>query len=191
VLYRKTRPVVLMQWVNLDYMKSKKDATFNMILEACEFYGISHILQFRYNWNQEIIIEFYSTLFFEKKERIFMWTTNGRRINTKLTQFTELLGLSSHLDIPKKLHTGRVMSSREMASMYILDSGFRAPKVEGILPHFVVLHRMMRMLAPRIGDIDVIPVYERNLLDALMRNERFDVFDYIVDKIWNIAINPL
>jgi hypothetical protein len=75
--------------------------------------------------------------------------------------------------------------------MYILDSGFRAPKVEGILPHFVVLHRMMRMLAPRIGDIDVIPVYERNLLDALMRNERFDVFDYIVDKIWNIAINPL
>jgi hypothetical protein len=46
-------------------------------------------------------------------------------------------------------------------------------------------------LAPRIGDIDVIPVYERNLLDALMRNERFDVFDYIVDKIWNIVINPL
>jgi hypothetical protein len=76
--------------------------------------------------------------------------------------------------------------------MYILDSGFRAPKIDGILPHFVVLHRMMRrILAPRIGDSNAIPAYERNLLDALMKFEWFDVFDYIVDEIWNIAINPL
>jgi hypothetical protein len=68
--------------------------------------------------------------------------------------------------------------------MYILDSGFCTPKVEGVLPHFVVLHRMMRrMLAPRIDDSDAIPAYERNLLDALMKNECFDVFDYIVDEI--------
>jgi hypothetical protein len=33
--------------------------------------------------------------------------------------------------------------------------------------------------------------YERNLLDAIMKNEHFDAFDYIVDEIWNIAINPL
>jgi hypothetical protein len=76
--------------------------------------------------------------------------------------------------------------------MYISDSRFHAPKIEGILLHFVVLHRMMRRtLAPRIGDSDVIPVYERNLLDALMKYEWFDVFDYIVYDIWNIAINPL
>jgi hypothetical protein len=61
-LYQKTRPVVPMQWVHLDYMKGKKDIHFNRILEACEFHGISHLLSFRYNWNQEIIIEFYSTL---------------------------------------------------------------------------------------------------------------------------------
>jgi hypothetical protein len=39
---------------------------FNRILEACEFHGISHLLQFSYNWNQEIITDFYSTLFFDK-----------------------------------------------------------------------------------------------------------------------------
>jgi hypothetical protein len=48
-----------------------------------------------------------------------------------------------------------------------------------------------RTLAPRISDSDTIPTYETNLLDALMKHERFDVFDYIVDEIWNIAINPL
>jgi hypothetical protein len=121
-----------------------------------------------------------------------MWMTNDRKFNIKLSQFAELLGLSSHLDIPKKLHVGRVIAPREMTPMYILNSGFRAPKVDWILPHFLVLHKMMRtILAPRIGDSDAILTYERNLLDALMKYERFDVFDYIVDKIWNIAINPL
>jgi hypothetical protein len=34
-------------------------------------------------------------------------------------------------------------------------------------------------------------VYERNLLDALMKPVRFNVFEYIVDEILNIATNPL
>jgi hypothetical protein len=50
---------------------------------------------------------------------------------------------------------------------------------------------MRRTLAPRIGYSEVIPAYERNLLDALMKPVRFDVFEYIVDEVWNIATNPL
>jgi hypothetical protein len=120
-----------------------------------------------------------------------MWMTNGQWFFMKLTQSTEILGLSAHLDIPKKLHTGRVMHRREVTPMYDPDSDFRAPKIEGILPYFAVLHKMRRKtLAPRIGDSDAILVYERNLLDAIMKNEHFDAFDYIIDEIWNIAINP-
>jgi hypothetical protein len=191
VLYRKTGPIILVQWVHFDNMRRKKNASFNRIIEACNFHGITDLLQFCYNWNHEVITEFYSTLFFDKKERIFMWMTNGWRFSVKLTQFAEILGLSSHLDNPKKLHTGRVMTTREMTSRYDLDSEFHAPKVEGILPHFVILHRMRRRtLAPRLSNLYAIPAYERNLLDAIMKNEHFDAFDYIVDEIWNIAINP-
>jgi hypothetical protein len=83
------------------------------------------------------------------------------------------------------------MHTWEMTPMYDPDSGLRAPKREGILPHFAILHRMRkRMLAPRIGDSNAILTYERNLLDAIMKNEHFDAFDYIIDEIWNIAINP-
>jgi hypothetical protein len=96
------------------------------------------------------------------------------------------------LDIPKKLHSGWVMMPREMTPMYVQDGGFQPPKVEGLLPHFLVLHRMMRRtLALRIGYSEAIPAYERNLLYALMKPVRFDVFKYIVDEIWNIATNPL
>jgi hypothetical protein len=62
--------VVKQQWVHLDYMKNKKDMHFNIILGACEFRGISHLLTYHHNWNQEVIIEFYSTIYFDKKEMI-------------------------------------------------------------------------------------------------------------------------
>jgi hypothetical protein len=180
---RKAKPVVPMQWNNFDCMKKKKDATFNWIIEACDFHGITHILHFRYNWNKEIITD-YATLHFDKKERIFKWMTNRRRMAIKLSQFAEILGMSAHIDNTKKLHMGRVMTTREMAPMYVLDSGFHPPTIDGLLPHFAVIHRMMRKtLVLRIGDTNAIPTYERSLLDANMKNEHFDSFDYIVDEI--------
>jgi hypothetical protein len=50
---------------------------------------------------------------------------------------------------------------------------------------------MRKTITPRIGYSGVIPAYERNLLDALMKHVPFDVFEYIVDEIWNIATHPL
>jgi hypothetical protein len=192
VLYPKSSPVVKQQYVDIGYMRQKKDMHFNRVFEACDLHGITDLLQFKCNWNQEIISEFYSTLFYDKKERIFLWMTNGRRFHVKLSQFAQILGLSYQLDIPKKPNSGWVMMPREMTPMYVPDGGFQPPKVEGLLPHFLVLHRMMRKtLALRIGNSEVISAYERNLLDALMKPVRFDVFEHIVDEIWNIATNPL
>jgi hypothetical protein len=71
-----------------------------------------------------------------------------------------------------------------MTPMYIQDGGFQPLKVEGLLSHFLVLHRMMKKtLTLRIGYSEVISAYERNLLDALMKPVCFDIFEYIVDEI--------
>jgi hypothetical protein len=191
-LYLKSSLVVTQPYVDIEYMRNKKDMHFNRILEACDLHGITDMLQFRHNLNQEIILDIYSTLFYDKKEMIFMWMTNDRRFHVKIAQFAQILGLSSQLNIPKKLHSRRVMMPREMTPMYVQNGGFQPSMVEGLLPHFLVVHRMMRKtLAPRIGYSEVIPAYERNLLDALMKSVRFDVFKYTVDEIWNIATNPL
>jgi hypothetical protein len=92
MLYPKSSPVVKQQYVDIEYMRNKKDIHFNRILEACDLHGITDLLQFRHNWNQEIISEFYSTLFYDKKERIFLWMTNDRRFHVKLTQLLRFLG---------------------------------------------------------------------------------------------------
>jgi hypothetical protein len=163
VLYPKTSPIVKHQFVHIDYMRAKKDMHFNRILESCDFHGITDLLQFRHNWNQEVIAEFYSTLFFDKKERIFMWMTNGSRFNVKLAQFAQIIGLSFRLDIPKKLHSERVMMPRQMMLMYIMNNDFQAPKMDGLLLHFLTVLKMTRKtLEPRIGYSEAILAYEQN-----------------------------
>jgi hypothetical protein len=42
----------------------------------------------------------------------------------KLAQFSQILGLSSQVDIPKKLQSEWVMMPREVTPMYIQDGGF-------------------------------------------------------------------
>jgi hypothetical protein len=95
VLYPKSSSVVKQQYVDIEYMRNKKDMHFNRILEACDLHGITDLLQFRHNWNQQIISEFYSTLFYDKKEMIFMLMTNDRMFHANLAQFAQIIGLSS------------------------------------------------------------------------------------------------
>jgi hypothetical protein len=75
------------------------------------------------------------------------------------------------------------MVPREMTPMYIPISDFWAPKVDGLLPHFMVLHRMRRKtLAPRIGYSKAVSTSEWSLLDALMKHERFDMLSTLCMK---------
>jgi hypothetical protein len=85
----------------------------------------------------------------------------AKGFHVRLPQFAQILRLSSQLDIPKKLHSGRVMMPREMTPTYIPNSDFQAPKVDGLLPHFLVLHKIMRKtLVLRNGYSEAISAYE-------------------------------
>jgi hypothetical protein len=86
VLYPNSSPVVKQQYVDIEYMMNKKDMHFNRVLKTCDLHEITGLLHFRHNWNQEVIAEFYSTLFYDKKEMVFMWMTNGRRLHVQLTR---------------------------------------------------------------------------------------------------------
>jgi hypothetical protein len=44
VFYLKSSPVVKQQYVDIEYMRNKKDMHFNRILEACNLHGITDLL---------------------------------------------------------------------------------------------------------------------------------------------------
>jgi hypothetical protein len=67
--------------------------------------------------------------------------------------------------------------------MYEKDE-YKLSTVEGFKPFYFSLHRLLRKtLSPREGDSSRVPRYERNILHAISEEERFNVFDFIFQKI--------
>jgi hypothetical protein len=44
VIYLKSSPVIKQQYVDIEFVKNKKDMHFNRILEACDLHGITDLL---------------------------------------------------------------------------------------------------------------------------------------------------
>jgi hypothetical protein len=66
---------------------------------------------------------------------------------------------------------------------------YKLSKVEGLKP-FIVLHRLLRKtLSPWEGDSYRVPQYERDILHAVSAEERFNLFDFIFQEIWNVAVS--
>jgi hypothetical protein len=159
------------------------------MIEMCKYHGLEKIMGFRYDWNEEVILQFYSTFFFHKYSTGITWMTNGTKYSISIGWFASILGLGASAKHPLNLHDGNVLGLNQMASMYE-SSNFNAPTITNFKPEMIVLRRVIRkILAPREGDSSMVPQFERNLLKAITKKTKFNVFDFILQEIWNIAIS--
>jgi hypothetical protein len=62
-------------------MEGKGDRIFNEVVTACRAKHLRDVMAFRKNWNNEIIAQFFATLYVEERgdTRKFYWMTEGRR----------------------------------------------------------------------------------------------------------------
>jgi hypothetical protein len=59
--------VEISQWINWNYMEGKSDRFFDEVVAACKAKHLRDIITFRKNWNNEIIVQFFSTLYVEER----------------------------------------------------------------------------------------------------------------------------
>jgi hypothetical protein len=61
-------------------MENKHDPIFNRVIAACTAKHLKEILAFKKNWNNEVIAQFYTTIYFEEHgdTRKFYWMTEGQ-----------------------------------------------------------------------------------------------------------------
>lgn len=91
-------------------MARRRTPIFDEIIESCEYHGINDIMGFKYDWNEEIVSQFYSTIFFDVKRRKLVWMTDRERYSCTLPRFTSILGLKESLNEPKHIHEGNSMN---------------------------------------------------------------------------------
>jgi hypothetical protein len=55
IYLHKLKPVVESQWVNWDWMATRRLSTFDRIKATCDELEMTKMMCFKYSWNQEII----------------------------------------------------------------------------------------------------------------------------------------
>jgi hypothetical protein len=107
--------------------------------------------------------------------------TNEVRYQSTAKVFAQHLNLQTHFKHQRSLHGGDPMVAAQLKHFYLPREVANAPTITGATPDVIHLHQMLRViLAPRIGDAPAIPSYERNLIDAIKKQEPFNIFDYIL-----------
>jgi hypothetical protein len=159
--------------------------------QPCEHHKIYEIMAFNYPWNNEIIMQFYSTLYLPRRSDMIEWMMNGLRYRSIIKVFAQLLNLQAHLQHRCNLHDENPLVASQMGYMYLPGEVANATTITSISPDVITLHRMLRVtLAPRIGDASSIPSYERKLISVIKKQELFNIFDYILQEIWNVGVTP-
>ena len=70
VIITKERPVSESQWVDWNHMANQNDPIFDQVIAACERTHIKRLMGFKFDWNKEIIAQFYATLYIEEEGNI-------------------------------------------------------------------------------------------------------------------------
>ena len=114
VLLSRDEPIVEMQWIELEYMKAKRNPSLDLVIKLCEEKGIKGFIGFRYDWNEEIIPQFFATLYYQEHHNTVYWMTEGMIYSTDYMSFSRLLGFGTK-DVEKdKVCHDRILRKNEI-----------------------------------------------------------------------------
>jgi hypothetical protein len=175
-------------------MATRHHSVFNKIKATCDEHEMTKMMSFKYNWNDEIICQFYSTLYFDADGQKIMWMTDGQVYEIIVCHLARLLGLDHQLTMEPeaRIHTFNILKPEEMYFMYAPGAIAYPLKTENFIPEINTLHCLLRStLTLRIGDAIACPQYERNLIQFYKEKRPFSVFDFILQEIISISRNTL
>jgi hypothetical protein len=182
------------QWVDWSHMAEQQDPIFNQVIAACESLHIKRIMEFRYDWNIEVIAQFYATLFFEEagSVRAMHWMIEGKWYHITYDDFATQFSFGQADKNRSQIHLHNPLGENEMKFMYAPGQEGNAGTINDLYTFYSVLNRLFRKtICARDGDPTNISHYAKNLL-ANMRDGApiFSVIDYIWEEIKGISLNP-
>ncbi|RLN41428.1 hypothetical protein C2845_PM01G40290 [Panicum miliaceum] len=99
VAFRKDKaPIVPMKYIDWEYFEGMNDPNMNVVIAKFEEFNLRELMAFKYNWNTEIICQFYSSLYYRANDCTFHWTTEGEHYCVDYMTFSRILGLGSKFE---------------------------------------------------------------------------------------------
>jgi hypothetical protein len=147
---------------------------------------MTSIMAMNYDWNEDVIAQFYANLHVRCEAKTFHWLLQDKPLSVSYERFAQILVFAKDdLDHPK-IHGGEIPLDSEMAFMY--DSIYG--KVEfgtthGMKPVYRMFNQFFRCtLTLKIGDNYNISNIAKDILVRMAPGkEKFSVFDFIWEEI--------
>jgi hypothetical protein len=194
VIMLRRRIVSEAQWMDWNHMAEQQDPIFNQVIATYESCHIKKIMSFHYNWNIEVIAQFYAILFIEDAEnvRAMHWMMEGEWFHITFDEFATQLSYGQVDKDHIRTHIHNPLDENEMKFMYAPGQEENAGTINGLYTFYSVLKRLFRKtICPRDGYPTNISQNAKNLL-ANMRDGAplFSVMDFVWEEIKGISMNP-
>jgi len=131
-------------------------------------------MAFQYDWNIEVIAQFYVTCYFETHDgmRWVHWMTEEKWYKINYVEFAAMFGFGRTDAERVRLHLSSHLPKEEIKCMYLLDRELEFGGPKELIPFYAYLNKFFRKtLAPREGDAHNISSYGKNLLYDLTPSE--------------------
>lgn len=185
-------PIVVMQWVDWEHLEKQDNPIAKEIVAACEVKNVKRIMGFSYNWNTEVIAQFYATIYFDyADEPTLHWMTQGNWYHISYGEFAALLAFDKRDLRRDRIHVENKIATNELGFLYEGDD-YDLGYTTNMTPFFKCLNRLFRQtLTPKEGDATKVLGMTRNLLAHMASDGRpFSVFDFIWEEIRLTSITP-
>lgn len=194
VIGKAQSPVIPQQWFNVAALK--KD--YPQAIQLCEFHDLIKLMKLRKNYSEELIKEFFSTVYFHKDvARTMTWMSAGQRCTRTLAQFGQLLGYEVH---DPEDHRYRRIHDRDVlhCNPYLHhaypegDGPKYAPAIVQMSREYHLLNKIFRnTLAIKSGDKGHVRGYLVNTLYYVdNRSKKIDIMDYMYEEMRRVILNP-
>jgi hypothetical protein len=137
--------------IDFGYIKDNKEQFVN-IFETCDRLGLVEIMEVKHDYNEQLVIQFYSTLFLEKNDyRNFRWMNEDKEYHVPLSEFVAALGIK--MVDPNDTNFFCLHDNDLRMKPSELDGCYYPPNkaknvvlghIGGLLPLFDTLHRLFR-----------------------------------------------
>jgi hypothetical protein len=180
-----------MQWINWEELQAHNDPVIDSVIANCDLMGIRSFMTLQQNWCNEIIAQFYATVYFDRY-RAMHWMTQGSWYSVSYQQLAEIWGfrLRSLLNL-HDLHNLQIPVNTELLPLYTPnDPNVVLGKVDSLKPYFAYLNRMFRRsFVPKDGDASSINHLSRTVLVRFdPPPHRFHVYHFVWEEICMASI---
>jgi hypothetical protein len=182
----RTTPMRYIDWQHLLSFPAPIREVAQEVYNECKKKRLADLMAMKQDWNDEVIAQFYATLYIHQQSKTLYWALGGRRFSITLVAFAGFLGLPPEDVTDFDLHSEAIPHENHLSFMY--DDRFgkiEYGKTHGLQPYFRLMNQLFRFtLTPRIGDSYNISYRAKNILSRMNPpDSTFSVSKFIWNEI--------